>query len=160
MNYIYILTIIAVIISFILDRKKTISAFMIGMKKLWKITPPFISILITVSIVLYLIPNDVIIKYLGTDDSFFGVIIASIIGSVTVMPGPISYPLCGILVDEGVSYSVIAAFSSSLMLVGILSFPIEKLYFGKKFAIMRNIISFVIALIIAFIFSLINYKLI
>lgn len=158
MNFIYVLTVVTTIISFIVNRKKTIKAFKIGLKKLWRITPPFVTILITVSVILYLIPNEVIIKYLGTGDSFFGVIVASIVGSVTVMPGPISYPLCGILADEGVSYSVIAAFSSSLMLVGVLSFPVEKFYFGKKFAILRNIVSFVIALIIALVFSLINYK--
>ena len=47
--------VISVIISFIADRKKTKKAFIVGAKKLWKITPPFISILIGVSIILYLI---------------------------------------------------------------------------------------------------------
>ena len=85
-----------------------------------------------------------------------GVIIASIIGSVTVMPGPIAYPLCGILLEKGVSYSVIAAFSSSLMLVGFLTFPVEKSYFGKKFTILRNVFSLIIAIILALIFSLVD----
>ncbi|MEA3317155.1 MAG: hypothetical protein U9R54_04295 [Bacteroidota bacterium] len=159
-NYIYILTGISVIVSFMVNRKKTKKALIIGAKKIWNIIPPFISILVAVSIVLYLIPNEVIVKYLGSADSCLGVIIASLIGSITVMPGPISYPLCGILVDEGVSYSVIAAFTSSLMLVGVLSFPVEKTYFGKKFAILRNCISFIIALLIALVFSLVEGKLI
>ena len=156
MHFIYILTIIALILSFIANRQKTKKALIIGAKKLWNITPPFVSILVAVSIILYLIPNNLIVKYLGNADSYLGVIIASIIGSITVMPGPISYPLCRILLDEGFAYSVIVAFSSSLMLVGVLSFPIEKAYFGKKFAILRNVISFIIVLIIAFIFSLVS----
>ncbi len=105
---------------------------------------------------LYLVPNDVIVKYLGNADSYLGVIIASIIGSATVMPGPIAYPLCGILVQQGVAYSVIAGFSSSLMSVGVITFPMEKAYFGSKFAVLRNLISFVIALIIALVFSLVS----
>ncbi len=159
-KFIYILTGISVIVSFIVNREKTKKAIIIGIKKLWKITSPFFSILIVVSIVLYLIPDNVIIKYLGSTESYLGIITASIIGSVTVMPGPITYPLCAILVNEGVSYSVIAAFSSSLMLVGVISFPLEKAYFGEKLAILRNVLSLIIALIIAIIFSLVEGRLI
>ncbi|MCK5824035.1 MAG: hypothetical protein KAG96_01355 [Ichthyobacteriaceae bacterium] len=160
MYFIYVLSVVAVIISFIADRKKTKKAIKIGAKKLWNITPPFISILIAVSVVLFLVPNSVIVEYLGGSDSYFGVVIATLVGSITVMPGPISYPLCGILLNKGVSYSVIAAFSSSLMLVGVLTFPVEKAYFGKKFALLRNALSFVIALIIALVFSLVSGTLI
>ncbi len=160
MNFLYILTGVAVIISLIADRQKTKKAFIVGSKKLWMITPPFVSVLVSVSIVLHLVPHDMIVEYLGGSDSYFGVVVASIIGSIAVMPGPIVYPLCRILLDKGVSYSVIAAFSSSLMMVGILSFPVERAYFGKKFALLRNIVSLFIAFVIALIFSLVSGRLI
>lgn len=160
MIFIYILTAIVTIVSFFIDRQKTKKAFIVGAKKLWKITPPFVSVLVSVSIVLYFVPNSLIADYLGGSNSYFGVAIASLIGSVTVMPGPIVYPLCGILVEKGISYSVIAAFSSSLMMVGVLTFPMEQAYFGKKFAILRNLIGLVIALIIALVFSLVEGRLI
>lgn len=160
MNFLYILTMVAVIISFSANRQKTKKAFLVGAKKLWRITPPFVSILVSVSIVLHLIPNEMIVNCLAGSNSYFGVVIALIIGSITVMPGPIVYPLCGILLDKGVSYSVIAAFSSSLMMVGVLTFPVERAYFGKKFALLRNIISLIIALVISLIFSLVSGKLI
>ena len=123
------------------------------------ITPPFMSILIMLSIVLYFVPNELIVDYLGDSNSYSGVFIASIIGAITVMPGPIVYPLCGIMVSKGVSYGVIAAFSSSLMMVGIVTFPIEKSYFGFKFTLLRNIISLFIALVIAVVFSLVDGRL-
>ena len=156
MYFIYLLAIISLIISFIINRQKTIKAINIGIKKIKKIAPAFTSILVVISIILSLVPNEMIVKHLGNTDSYFGVLIASILGSITIIPGPISYPLCGILVDEGVSYSVIAAFSSSLMLVGVLTFSVEKAYFGRKFAILRNVVSFIIALLIAFVFSFIK----
>ncbi len=159
MYFIYFLTAVSLLFSFFKDQEKTKKAIKIGMKKLWKITPTFLSILIVISIVLSLVPNEMIIKYLGNNNSYFGVLIATIFGSATIIPGPISYPLSGILVKQGVSYSVIAAFTSSLMLVGVLTFPAEKKYFGKKFALLRNLISFVIALVIAFIFSFIKIDL-
>ena len=154
MKFLYILTIISIIISFFIDSKKTKKAFKIGAKKLWKITPTFLSIIVAISIVLYLLPNDIIIKYLGGSKSYQSIFTALTIGSITVMPGPIVYPLCALLVDNGVSYTIIAAFSTSLMMVGIMTFPVESEYFGKKFAILRNLTSIIIAFIIAIVFSL------
>jgi uncharacterized membrane protein YraQ (UPF0718 family) len=159
MYFIYFITLVSLLISFLKDTKKTKKAIKIGAKKLWKITPTFLSILIVISIVLSVIPNEIIVKYLGSSTSYFGVLIAAIFGSITIIPGPISYPLAGILVNQGVAYSVVAAFTSSLMLVGVLTFPVEKKYFGKQFAILRNLISFVIALLIAFVFSFIKIDL-
>ena len=159
MYILYIITGVAVISSFLANRKKTKKALMVGLKKLWKITPPFISVLVSVAIVLYFVPDNMIVKYLGSANSSFGVITASMIGSIAVMPGPIVYPLCKILLDKGVSYTVIAAFSASLMMVGIFTFPIEKTYFGTKFAIIRNIASLFTALIIALVFSIVSGKL-
>jgi len=160
MYILYILTGVAVICSFFANRKKTKKALMIGLKKLWKITPPFISVLVSVAIVLYFVPDNMIVKYLGSASSYFGVITGTMIGSIAVMPGPIVYPLCKILLDRGVSYTIIAAFSSSLMMVGIFTFPIERAYFGTKFAVLRNIASLFTALIIALVFSLVSGKLI
>ncbi len=156
MYILYALTAAAIIISFLLDRKKTKKALMVGLKKLWKITPTFTLVLVSVAIVLYFVPDNMIVEYLGNSSSYFGVITASMIGSIAVMPGPIVYPLCKILLEKGVSYTVIAAFSSSLMMVGILTFPIESAYFGKKFAVIRNIASLFTSLIIALVFSLVS----
>lgn len=154
MEFIYTLALVSVVISFFIDRKKTKKAFIIGAKKLWKITPPFVSIIVAISIVLYLLPNDTIVKYLGGSQSYSAIFTALLIGSITVMPGPIVYPICAILIDNGVSYSVVAGFSTSLMMVGIMTFPVESTYFGKKFAILRNAISIIISFIIALVFSL------
>jgi len=44
---------------------------------------------------------------------------------------------------------VLSAFTTTLMLVGLLTFPIEKEYFGIKITIIRNIVCFIIAIIVA-----------
>ncbi|MEA3424171.1 MAG: hypothetical protein U9Q80_10325 [Bacillota bacterium] len=156
LTFLYSLTMIMLIISFLSDSQKTKKALKIGAKKLWKITPPFVSIIVVISIVLYLVPNEMIVDYLGAAKSYFAIFTALTIGAITVMPGPIVYPLCGILIDSGVSYSVIAAFSSSLMMVGILSFPVESAYFGKRFAVMRNIASLFVAFFVSLVFAAIG----
>jgi len=44
---------------------------------------------------------------------------------------------------------VLSAFTTTLMMVGIITFPLEKEYFGVKVTVIRNTISFFIALIVA-----------
>lgn len=156
MTFLYITTALALLVSFIISRKKTGRAIIIGAKKLWKITPPFLSVLIGVSVVLYLVPQEMISRTLGGNSGFTSLITASLIGSITFMPGPIVYPLCRILVDQGVAYSIIAAFSTTLMMVGAITFPMEKTYFGWKFALMRNLVSYFIGLAIAALFFLVQ----
>ena len=149
MIYLYIFTALCVIISIFKDYKKTINAFKIAWKKFIKILPAFLLMLILISIVLYIVPDKVIVTYLGNKNKIIGLIFASFFGSITLMPGFIAYPLCGILLKKGVSYTVLAAFTTTLMMVGVLTYPVEKEYFGAKVTIIRNLISFFIAIIVA-----------
>ncbi|RLD12570.1 MAG: hypothetical protein DRI44_00065 [Chlamydiae bacterium] len=149
MYYLYLITGLALLLSVITDRKKTTAAIKISYKKFVNILPAFLIMLIFVSLVLFFVPDKMISNYLGNNDKITGIALASLFGSITLMPGFIAYPLCGILLEKGVSYMVLAAFSTTLMMVGILTYPIEKEYFGIKVTIIRNVISLVIALIIA-----------
>jgi len=149
MYYLYSVTGLALLISIIIDRKKTITAIKISYKKFINIIPAFLTMLILVSIILFFIPDKMISNYIGNNDKFIGVILASFFGSITLMPGFIAFPLSGILLKKGVDYMVLSAFTTTLMMVGILTYPIEKEYFGVKVTIIRNVISFFIALIIA-----------
>jgi len=149
MYYLYIATGLAVLISLIADTERTLKAFKMAVKKFVTILPAFLGMLILVSIVLFLIPDRVISQYLGSSNIFTGVLFASFLGSITLMPGFIAFPLCGILLKKGVLYIVLSAFTTTLMMVGILTYPIEKAYFGTKVTIIRNIISVFIALIVA-----------
>jgi len=146
--YLYIIVGLAVLASFIADRGKTLRALKIAVKRFVKILPAFLTMIILVSIVLFLIPDKVISNYLGGNNKLIGVTFASFFGSVTLLPGFIAYPLCGILLKKGVAYMVLAAFVTTLMMVGILTAPIEKAYFGMKVTVIRNVISLVIALIV------------
>jgi len=137
------------LISIIIDRKKTLTAIKISYKRFINIIPAFLAMLILVSIVLFFVSDKMISNYLGNNDKFIGITLASLFGSITLMPGFIAFPLCGILLKKGVSYMVLSAFTTTLMMVGILTYPIEKKYFGVKVTIIRNVISLFIALIVA-----------
>jgi uncharacterized membrane protein YraQ (UPF0718 family) len=149
MYYTYTITGLILLISFIINKQKTIKAIKISFIKFKKIFPTFITMLILVSIILFLFPDEVISNYLGNSSKFISVLLASFIGSITLMPGFVAFPLSGILLTKGVPYMVLSAFTTTLMMVGIITFPLEKEYFGVKVTVLRNTISFFIALIIA-----------
>ncbi|MGP3778884.1 hypothetical protein ACTWKD_08600 [Halanaerobium saccharolyticum] len=148
MYTLYYIAGIAVLISFFTDRERTIKGLKIGWKKFSKILGTYLKLLIILSIIL-LISDQFIINYLGGQAPFIGMIMGLIIGSITMMPGFIAYPLAGILVSRGVDYMVVAAFITTLMLVGVATYPVEKEYFGIKATIWRNIAGFVISAMIA-----------
>ncbi|TET48579.1 MAG: hypothetical protein E3J57_02450 [Dehalococcoidia bacterium] len=152
--YLYIIAGLALLISLIFSREKTLRALKIAARRFLKIFPAFLSMIVLVSVVLYLVPDELISQYLGGDNKFAGVALASLLGSVTVMPGFIAFPLAGILVQKGVAYMVIAAFTTTLMMVGVLTVPIEKAYFGLKVTVIRNVISFFIAIAVAIMIGL------
>jgi len=151
MYYTYAITGLILLISFIINKQKTVKAIKISFIKFKKIFPTFITMLILVSIILFLFPDEVISNYLGNSSKFISVLLASFIGSITLMPGFVAFPLSGILLTKGVPYMVLSAFTTTLMMVGIITFPLEKEYFGVKVTVIRNTISFSIALIIALI---------
>lgn len=155
MTILLILASICIIVSLLADRKKTWFGIKKGLKMFLNISPVIISVLILVSIVLYLLPNEIIVQYLGKDAGFSGYFFAAIIGSVALIPGFIAYPLAGLLVKNGVSYPVIGVFITTLMMVGILTFPIEMKYFGFKTSLLRNILYFSGAIFIGILIGII-----
>lgn len=113
-----------------------------------KFLPQFVLLLIFVSVLLGFLPQETLARYLGSESGFFAVVIAAIIGSIALIPGAVAYPLSSALVENGVSYIVIGVFITTLMMVGILTFPVEKKYFGFRISLLRNALSFLGALAI------------
>jgi len=147
----YIITIILVVISFVKDIARTKKAIKIAGKRFLCIAPILLAMIILVSIILYFLPANNISEYLSSNNKIKGMIAALIIGSFAVFPGFIAFPICGILRDSGVSYMILSAFSTTLMLVGIATYPLEKHYFGRKATIIRNVAGFFMAIIVAII---------
>ena len=145
---IIILTVILTLISLFFDRVKTLKGIKKGMMMFIKILPTLLSVIIIVSVVLYLVSDEVLIEYLGNEAGLGAYISAAVIGSVSIIPGFIAYPLAGILLQTGVSFSVLSVFITTLKMVGILTIPIEAKFFGLKTAILRNALSLVGAILV------------
>jgi len=156
-NAILFITLCAVLsgVSFLLDRKKTVVGFKRGWKMFRNVLLPFLNILILVSTLLYFIPPSLISQYLGANSGVIGFSIAALVGSVTLIPSFVSYPIAAGLIQQGASYAVTATFMTTLMMVGMVTLPLEIKYFGKTVAITRNALNFVAAVIIGLLVGLI-----
>ncbi len=149
MYYLYWITVVAVSLSLIGNRRKTLQALKVAFKKFVKILPAFATMLIFVSIVLYLFPEKAISYSLGNSNKYIASLLASLLGSIAIIPGFVAFPLAGILLKKGVAYMTLSAFTTTLMMVGVITYPVEKAYFGVRVTVMRNIISFFVALFVA-----------
>ena len=72
------------------------------------------------------------------------------IGSISIGNPLISYVLGGELLDQGISLLAVTALLVSWVTVGSTQLPAEIQTFGARFALLRNGISFLFALVIAF----------
>lgn len=145
----YTLAMLGLALSFWKSREKT----KLALKKAWKsfenILPQLLAILIIIGIMLAILTPEQISAVLGSESGWLGVLIAAAIGSVTLIPGFVAFPLAAALLHNGAGYMQIAAFVSTLMMVGIITMPLEKQYFGKKAMIARNAAAFVFSLLVA-----------
>ena len=143
------------LVSFIFDRAKTVEGIKRGWRMFRKLLLPFLNILIIVSIALFLIPPSAINQYLGSGSGIVGFLIAAGVGSIALIPAFISYPIAAGLLQQGATYAVVATFMTTLMMVGIVTLPLEIQYLGKRAAILRNSLNFVAAITIGLAIGLI-----
>ena len=152
---IIILSLILTIISFVFDKQKTLKGIKKGLLMFIKILPTLLSVIILVSVILFFISDEFLMKYLGKDAGYGAYVFATFIGAVSIIPGFISYPLAGILVKTGVSYAVISVFITTLKMVGVLTIPLEAKFFGYKISILRNSLAFLGAVLVGSLMAII-----
>ncbi|HMB00711.1 MAG TPA: hypothetical protein VKS21_06960 [Spirochaetota bacterium] len=144
------ITLLLLGISFLFNKKKSVQALQKGAKRFLSLLPVFIPVIIISSLSMSYLNKDILQNTLGhNSDKLLATLSASLAGSVAVIPGFIAFPLGALLKSNGVLYMVISAFTTSLMMVGVLTFPLEQAYLQTRIAIIRNFISFLIALIVA-----------
>jgi len=151
----YAVTGILLIVSFYKDKQKTKKA----LKKAWKafenILPEFLVVILLVGLLLAIMNPETISQIIGEKSGWFGVVLASVIGAITLIPGFVAFPMAALLLQGGAGYMQIGAFISSLMMVGVITMPVEIKYFGKKLTIYRNVLAFLFSFVVAFVIGMV-----
>ncbi len=142
-------------LSFYKDKKKT----KVALKKAWKafenILPEFLVVILLVGVLLSVLNTEVISKIIGSESGWFGVIVAAVVGAITLIPGFVAFPTAALLLQGGAGYMQIGAFVSTLMMVGIITIPVEIRYFGKRLTVLRNLLAFLFSFLVAAIIGLV-----
>jgi len=78
-------------------------------------------------------------------DTLTGAVIGSFLAGNPIT----SYIIGGELLKEGVSLFAVTAFIVTWVTVGIVQFPAEAAILGKRFALARNVLSFILAILVS-----------
>ena len=113
-----------------------------------QIIPLLTGVLLLVSLAITLIPKS-IYQRIFTGNIVLDPLLGATLGSISGGNPLTSYIIGGELLKQGVSLIAVAAFLLSWVTVGIIQLPAEALTLGKKFALLRNCLSFFAAIIIA-----------
>lgn len=136
-------------VSFAKNKKNTFEAMKKSKKMMSNMLGEIIAIIFIIGMVITFIPPESIKSLLGSENTLIATIIAAMVGSITLIPAFVAFPLVGSFVDVGASIIPAVAFLTTLTMVGIVTFPLEKKEFGLKFTLIRNVLSFIAAIVIA-----------
>lgn len=137
------------------SKEKTKESLKISKNLLATTFVEIIGVMALVGWVLAIIPPSLIKQWLGNSNQFISILFAATIGTVTIIPAFIAFPLSQTLLHNGACIAAIAAFITTLTMVGFATMPIEMRFFGKKFTLHRLWVSFVAALVIALLMGVI-----
>ena len=93
--------------------------------------------------------------YVGLGASGLGVLISALLGAITLIPGFVAFPTAAVLLESGAGIMQIGAFVSALMMVGVITLPVEMATFGRKLSLIRNLLAFLFSFVVAFALSLV-----
>ena len=139
------------VFAFIKDREKAKQALIVAVGSFFRILPIVLIIIILIGLLMGFVPATEISRFIGKQSGFGGILLVAMLGAVLHIPALISFPLAASLLKSGASITAVAAFITTLTMIGIVTLPLEIKELGKRMALLRNGISFIIAIIIALI---------
>lgn len=145
----YTLAVALSVVSLIKNKEKTKKAFIKAWKAFENILPQIIGIMILLGMLLTFVNAATMSLIVGKESGWLGVAIASVVGAITLIPGFVAFPTAALLLSGGAGYMQVGAFVSSLMMVGVVTLPVEIKYLRKKTALLRNGLSFIFAFVAA-----------
>jgi uncharacterized membrane protein YraQ (UPF0718 family) len=136
------------------DKISIFNAFYKAIKSFVKNLPVLIGVILLIGLFKIYIPAE-LISSVFTGNVFQDTFSGSLIGSISAGNPITSYIIGGELLKEGVSLYAVTAFIAAWVTVGIIQLPVEISTLGKRFAFLRNLLSFIFSIIVAIVAVLI-----
>jgi len=137
------------------DRDKARHSLRVAVKSFIRILPTVLTIIVVIGLLLAFMPTDQISRSIGDQSGFGGLLAITALGAVLHIPALLSFPLAASLMQSGAGVAAVAAFITSLTMIGVVTLPLEIKELGKKIAFLRNGLSLIIAIAIALIMGVI-----
>lgn len=131
-----------------MDKRNVKQSISTAAKALWQATPTVVAIILLICFIKVFLPKESYGKlfyFTFLPDSVIGALLGSILAGNPI----ISYIIANELLMQGISLTAITAFLIAWVTVGIVQLPAEAILLGKKFAIIRNSISFVLVIFVS-----------
>jgi len=135
-------------ISLAKNRTKTMKALRAAMRSGMNLAPTLLGILVLIGLIMGFVSPETIGRVLGEGSGAVGVLTAALLGSILHIPSLVSFPLGGSLLQSGASVTTVAVFITTLTMVGFVTLPMEIRVLGARFALVRNGLSLLAALLI------------
>lgn len=113
-----------------------------------QVLPIILGVIMLVSLSIVTIPKS-FYESIFTGNKIIDPLLGAIFGSIAAGNPITSYIIGGEFLKQGVSLIAVTAFILTWVSVGLIQLPAESLMLGKRFAITRNVVSFLTALVIA-----------
>lgn len=152
----YAVAAVLLVLSYVKDKTKTKKALMKAWKAFENILPQFLVVMLLVGVLLTVMDSQTILRIIGSGSGWPGVLLAAVVGAVTLIPGFVAFPTAAMLLQGGAGYMQIAAFISTLMMVGVVTLPVEIKYFGRRLAVYRNLLAFGFSFLVAYVIGFVE----
>jgi len=153
--FINLFALFCLVFAIIKDRAKAKQALIVGLKSFVQILPTVLLIVVVIGLFLAFAPPARVAQFMGKQAGLAGILVISVVGAVLHIPALTSFPLAASLLQKGASVAAVAAFITTLTMVGMVTLPLEIKELGTKLTLLRNVLSFVIAILIALLMGVI-----
>lgn len=149
------LALLLLVAAFIKDGTRARQALRIAGRSFLHILPSILMIVVLVGLIMGIITPEKLGQWLGGKSGVPGVLLTGVVGAVLHIPSLVAFPLAGSLLRAGTSVTIIATFVATLTMIGVVTFPLEAKELGRRFALLRNGLSFLTALLVGWLMGVI-----
>jgi len=130
------------------DRKNILFSFYKAFKSFGTALPMLLGVILVLGLFRSFVSSRML-SAVFTGELFQDTVMGSLIGSISGGNAVTSYVIGGELIKQNVSLVAVTAFIVAWVTVGIIQFPAEAAILGKRFACVRNILSFVLSILVS-----------
>ncbi|MEA2074358.1 MAG: permease [Euryarchaeota archaeon] len=130
------------------NQRTIVNSFYMAIKSFGTTLPMLLGVILLLGLFSVFVTSEMI-SSVFTGELLRDTVIGSLIGSISAGNSIVSYIIGGELLKEQVSLFAVTAFIVAWVTVGVLQFPAEATILGKRFAIARNILGFILAIVVS-----------